>query len=61
MVLVLLRVSVDGPARSVWMVSHDRDAAWMADRCVDVKDGRVLRGLGPSTPGGSLEAREEAR
>ena len=44
-----------------------RGIAWSAfacsanTACVDVKDGRVLRELGRSTPAEILEALEEAR
>ena len=60
-VLGLLRGIADDPARSVVMVTHDLEAASMADRVLVLKDGRVLRELGRSTPAEILEALEEAR
>lgn len=60
-VLGLLRGIADDPACSVVMVTHDLEAASMADRVLVLKDGRVLRELGRSTPAEILEALEEAR
>ncbi len=51
----------DDPQRSVVMVTHDLEAASLADRVLVLKDGRVLRELGRSAPAEILEALEAAR
>ena len=43
------------------MVTHDLEAASMADRVLVLKDGRVLRELGRSASSEILEALEAAR
>ena len=59
--LGLLRGIADDPARSVVMVTHDLEAASMADRILVLKDGRVVRELGRSNPTDILKALEAAR
>ena len=46
---------------AVVMVTHDLEAASLADRVLVLKDGRVLRELGRSAPAEILEALEAAR
>lgn len=60
-VLGMLRGIGDDPRRSVVMVTHDLEAASLADRVLVLKDGRIVRELGRSTPARILEALEEAR
>ena len=48
-VLRMLRGIADDPARSVVMVTHDLDAASLADRVLVLKDGRVVKELGRSS------------
>ena len=43
------------------MVTHDLEAASLADRVLVLKDGQVLRELGRSAPAEILEALEAAR
>ena len=57
-VLAQLRGIADDPARSVVMVTHDLEAASMADRILVLKDGRVVRELERSTPADILKALE---
>ena len=57
----MLRGIADDPQRSVVMVTHDLEAASLADRVLVLKDGRVLRELGRSAPAEILEALEAAR
>ena len=59
--LGMLRGIADDPQRSVVMVTHDLEAASLADRVLVLKDGRVLRELGRSAPAEILEALEAAR
>lgn len=58
-VLGMLRKIGDDPQRSVVMVTHDLEAASMADRVLVLKDGRIVKELGRSTPAQILEALEE--
>ncbi len=60
-VLGMLRGIADDPQRSVVMVTHDLEAASLADRVLVLKDGQVLRELGRSAPAEILEALEAAR
>ena len=55
-VLGMLREIADDPQRSVVVVTHDLEAASMADRVLVLKDGRVVRELGRSTAAQILEA-----
>lgn len=60
-VLRMLRAIGDDPRRSVVMVTHDLEAASLADRVLVLKDGLVVRELGRSTPAEILEALEVER
>ncbi len=55
-VLGMLREIADDPQRSVVVVTHDLEAASMADRVLVLKDGRVVREMGRSTAAQILEA-----
>ena len=57
-VLRMLRSIGDDPQRSVVMVTHDLEAASLADRVLVLRDGRVVRELGRSTAAQILEAME---
>lgn len=59
-VLGMLRRIADDPKRSVVMVTHDLEAASMADRILVLRDGRVAREMGRSTPAQILAALEDA-
>lgn len=59
-VLSMLRRIADDPKRSVVMVTHDLEAASMADRILVLRDGRVAQELGRSTPARILAALEDA-
>ncbi|RDB61798.1 ABC transporter [Gordonibacter sp. 28C] len=59
-VLGMLRRIADDPQRSVVVVTHDLEAASLADRVLVLKDGRVVREMGCSTAGQLLEALGEA-
>ena len=59
-VLSMLRRIADDPKRSVVMVTHDLEAASMADRILVLRDGRVAQELGRSTPAQILAALEDA-
>lgn len=59
-VLGMLRRIADDPKRSVVMVTHDLEAASMADRILVLRDGRVAQELGRSTPARILAALEDA-
>lgn len=59
-VLGMLRKIADDPRRSVVVVTHDLEAASMADRVLVLKDGQVVRELGRSTAAQILEALGEA-
>ena len=55
-----VRRIADDPKRSVVMVTHDLEAASMADRILVLRDGRVAQELGRSTPAQILAALEDA-
>lgn len=57
-VLGMLRAIGDDPRRSVVMVTHDLEAASLADRVLVLKDGRVVQEMGRSTASRILEALE---
>lgn len=59
-VLGMLRRIADDPKRSVVMVTHDLEAASMADRILVLRDGQVAREMGRSTPAQILAALEDA-
>lgn len=58
-VLNLLRRIGNNPTRSVVMVTHDLEAASLADRILVLKDGNVVKEMERSTPVQILEALEE--
>lgn len=58
-VLSMLRRIADDPKRSVVMVTHDLEAASMADRILVLRDGQVAREMGRSTPAQILAALED--
>ncbi len=60
-VLGMLRDIGNDPARSVVLVTHDLEAASLADRVLVLRDGRVVRELGRSTAAEILEALEAER
>ena len=55
-VLGMLRKIADDPRRSVVVVTHDLEAASLADRILVLKDGQVVRVMGRSTAAQILEA-----
>ena len=55
-VLGMLRSIADDPRRSVVVVTHDLEAASLADRILVLKDGQVVRVMGRSTAAQILEA-----
>ena len=57
-VLRMLRSIADDPKRSVVMVTHDLEAASLADRILVLKDGCIVRELGRSKPAEILDALE---
>lgn len=57
-VLGMLRDIGNDPQRSVVMVTHDLEAASLADRIFVLKDGRIVHELGRSTSAQILEALE---
>lgn len=57
-VLRMLREIGNDPKRSVVVVTHDLEAASLADRILVLKDGAVVREMGRSTPSQILEALE---
>lgn len=59
-VLGMLRAIADDPQRSVVMVTHDLEAASLADRVLVLKDGLIVREMGRSTAAQILEALGEA-
>ena len=59
-VLGMLRGIADDPQRSVVMVTHDLEAASLADRVLVLRDGLIARELGRSTAAQILEALGEA-
>ena len=58
-ILELLRRSVEDLGQTTIMVTHDADAATIADRIVFLADGRIVRTQGPSTAAEVLEALSE--
>ncbi len=58
-ILALLRRSVDVYGQTTVMVTHDPNAAAIADRILFLADGRIVRELGRSDPGEVLAALEE--
>ena len=58
-VLGMLRGIDDDPQRSVVMVTHDLEAASLADRILVLKDGRVVADLGRSSAAQIFNALEE--
>ena len=60
-VLQMLRKIGDDPKRSVVMVTHDLEAASLADRILVLRDGRIIKEMGYSTASQILEALGEAQ
>ena len=58
-ILALLRDSVDTLGQTTVMVTHDANAAAIADRVLFLADGDIVRDLGPSTAHEILETLEE--
>lgn len=58
-VLKMLRKIADEPKRSVVVVTHDLEAASLADRVLVLKDGRVVKELGHSTAATIFDAMGE--
>jgi len=58
-ILALLRDSVDALGQTTVMVTHDAQAAAIADRVLFLADGDVVRDLGPSTAHEILETLEQ--
>ena len=58
-ILTLLRDSVDALGQTTVMVTHDAQAAAIADRVVFLADGDIVRDLGPSTAHEILETLEQ--
>jgi putative ABC transport system ATP-binding protein len=58
-ILALLRDSVDTLGQTTVMVTHDAQAAAIADRVLFLADGDIVRDLGPSTAHRILETLEE--
>ena len=48
-ILATLRGAVEGYGQTTIMVTHDAEAAAIADRILFLADGRIVRELGPST------------
>src|SRR5215211_7022559 len=57
-ILALLRESVTSYGQTTVMVTHDANAAAIADRVLFLADGRIVRDLGPSTAREILETLE---
>jgi putative ABC transport system ATP-binding protein len=55
-ILALLRRAVDVVGQTVVMVSHDPNAAAIADRILFLTDGRIVRELPQSTPEAIIDA-----
>jgi putative ABC transport system ATP-binding protein len=60
-ILTLLRDAVSAFGQTTVMVTHDPQAAAIADRVLFLADGLVVKDLGPSSPQRILEAMEEVR
>jgi putative ABC transport system ATP-binding protein len=58
-ILELLRHSVDAYGQTTVMVTHDANAAAIADRVLFLADGRIVKDLGPSSTKEILDAMEE--
>jgi putative ABC transport system ATP-binding protein len=58
-ILALLRKSVDTLGQTTVMVTHDAQAAAIADRVLFLTDGDIVRDLGPSTTHEILETLEQ--
>jgi putative ABC transport system ATP-binding protein len=58
-ILELLRQSVDAFGQTTVMVTHDANAAAIADRVLFLADGRIVKDLGPSSTKEILDAMEE--
>jgi putative ABC transport system ATP-binding protein len=58
-ILELIRGSVEAYGQTTVMVTHDPQAAAIADRVLFLADGRIAKDLGRSTPHQILEAIEE--
>ena len=58
-ILAILRDAVSSYGQTTVMVTHDADAAAMADRILFLADGRIVKQLGPSSARGILEAMQE--
>jgi putative ABC transport system ATP-binding protein len=58
-ILALIRESVDAYGQTTVMVTHDPQAAAIADRVLFLADGQIAKDLGRSTPHQILEAIEE--
>jgi putative ABC transport system ATP-binding protein len=58
-ILALLRKSVDTLGQTTVMVTHDAQAAAIADRVLFLADGDIVRDLGPSTTHEILETLEQ--
>ena len=58
-ILELLRAAVEGYGQTTIMVTHDAQAAAIADRILFLADGQIVRELGPSTASEVLDALQE--
>ena len=58
-ILELLRHSVDAYDQTTVMVTHDANAAAIADRILFLADGRIVKDLGPSSTGEILDTMAE--
>ena len=58
-ILELLRHSVDAYRQTTVMVTHDANAAAIADRVLFLADGRIVKDLGPSSTKEILDAMEK--
>jgi putative ABC transport system ATP-binding protein len=58
-ILELLRHSVDAYGQTTVMVTHDANAAAIADRILFLADGMIVKDLGPSSTKEILDAMEE--
>jgi putative ABC transport system ATP-binding protein len=58
-ILALLRDAVTSYGQTTVMVTHDANAAAIADRILFLADGQIVKDLGPSSPHRVLEAMEE--
>ena len=60
-ILGLLRQMVDGFGQTTLMVTHDPDAAAIADRSVFIADGKLVHDLGKSSAEDIARTMEELR